>query len=352
MPMPEYWLHLDEFGQSVRVTGAMLKKGGSRGGRRNWSKRWFVLEPTMGRLRYYEDASLLKEAGVVCLLAASEVWNDETPTFKGRHAPPYEGEDAFYMELRGSTDGRGRPRPHPFSLRAFRQSEYDEWLRSLRFCIRQLASHHKTERYLSLRPDPDDLKLVSFKTAELGFSLALSREVVSGQGRIVISSTNPDRGDGIAARLLRLNDELIAVHPPHSSPHQADPLSGAQALPEDLAVSDFEHILASLRTAPRPLALVFHRQREAPAHDRACVVGPSDVADEDGADLTDFYILDDDNENCPHDPVNFETLHQRWLDGRATPDVKIYVADAWVSIRQLPALLKRLEETPAVQSPK
>ena len=71
--VPEYALSPDEHGNRVRVVGCMLKKGGSRGGRRNWQKRWFVLDPSGGRLRYFEDNKLNKESGQVRLAVSSEV---------------------------------------------------------------------------------------------------------------------------------------------------------------------------------------------------------------------------------------------------------------------------------------
>ena len=100
--VPEYALNPDEHGNKVRVVGAMLKKGGSRGGCRNWQKRWFVLDPSGGRLRYFEDAHLNREAGQVRLSVTSEVVA-ATPELRGRHAPKDEGEDP----LRAAASARG-----------------------------------------------------------------------------------------------------------------------------------------------------------------------------------------------------------------------------------------------------
>jgi len=139
MVMPEYALQRDDEGLPVRVTGALLKKGGSRRGRRrNWSKRFFVLDVAGGRLRYYEDQKLLQLSGATTLLPTTEVVVDEAPKLKGRHAPIFRGEDPFYFELRNTTDDKGRPRPFGFALRAFTEIDYHDWSRSLQFCVRQL----------------------------------------------------------------------------------------------------------------------------------------------------------------------------------------------------------------------
>lgn len=344
--MPEYWLHPDEAGLPVRVTGAMLKKGGSRGGRRNWSKRWFVLEPSSGRLRYFEDPSLLKESGIVCLLGSTEV-RTERPSLKGRHAPQYDGEDALYMELSGAVDGAGRPRPCNFAMRAFTQDEYDEWLRSIRFSIRKCECRDQKEFCCDAGTKEENLKLVVFDTSSLGMSLALSRGISTGATSIVVSKT---KSDGPAATIHNLaeGDQLIAVHPQGDSDgwHSDDPLVGAQPLPKNLTVPDFEAVLATLRAAPRPLAVVFKTGGQKLAQITPPPSVSSDAETTLSEDTDEFYVLVEgqhqDDEKI--DPIDFDTLQDRWRSGeldKAT--ARLFVADAWVPFSNYPALIDRLE---------
>lgn len=339
MPMPEYWLHPDESGLPVRVTGAMLKKGGSRGGRRNWTKRWFVLEPALGRLRYFEDPSLMKESGIVCLVGSTEI-NTEAPVFKGRHGPLYEGEDAYYMELVGAVDGEGRQRPYSFAMRAFSQTEYDEWLRSLKFSIRK--SEQKKEVYGVSDCTGNDLKVAKFDQPSLGLSLSLSRGSVTGTTMIVVSKIKS--GGPAAEQQLQEDDQLIAIHPPEnatSSSLETHPLLGAQPLPKEVSVADFEAILASLRAAPRPIALVFKTTRRKTT---TCEEPSAEESDSALQDMVDFYVMDDLHHTL--DPVDFATLQTRWHDGTLNRNTaKLFVADVWIPFSSLPALVKRLDDT-------
>ncbi|KAH8053456.1 hypothetical protein JL720_14662 [Aureococcus anophagefferens] len=102
---------------SHRTTGHLLKKGGSRTkfGRRNWKKRWFVLDLERGACPF-KDAS--------CALQGE-------PCPAGRHRPT--GDELLnYFELRGVLDDAGAPRSKPFKLRALGGDELFEWLQSLK----------------------------------------------------------------------------------------------------------------------------------------------------------------------------------------------------------------------------
>ncbi|KAH8078165.1 hypothetical protein JL720_9843 [Aureococcus anophagefferens] len=272
--VPEYALNPDEHGNKVRVVGAMLKKGGSRGGRRNWQKRWFVLDPSGGRLRYFEDAHLNREAGQVRLSVTSEVVA-ATPELRGRHAPKDEGEDPLraaasfitnvmvasparppsgasstfsrYLELRGVYDDKGRPRPLPFAVRCFNEDEFAEWQASLRFSVRSLKAQARRRAPSATLPaaaareapavleeaatpgrttaprDDEPVIVCEFATRELGLSLVLSRErsphadagddaATVGRTVVVVARTFADRGGGVARARLLPDDELLAVH--------------------------------------------------------------------------------------------------------------------------------------------
>ncbi|KAJ8603376.1 hypothetical protein CTAYLR_004277 [Chrysophaeum taylorii] len=330
--MPEYWLEKDEEGAAVRVTGGLLKKGGSRGGRRNWSKRWFVLEPRGGRFRYYEDPKLLREAGVVVLLAESEIVVRD-PLLKGRHAPSG-GEDSYYFELHKVTDATGRPRPFPFALRAFTQVEYDDWLRSLSFCVRQLKPTVRRAQ---------DVALVVFETVELGLSLALSREKDTGRTTVAVARTCPDKGDGVAHALLRPDDELVGLHETHDFDFEC-PEYNATPVPPNLDVAGFEKLLATVRGAPRPLGLVF--KRRSPPKRPVPHIDDDDGGDDDGDEVLDdssnLYVYDD--HSMSFDKVDVRTIKLKFQAGDISPETKVFFADAWLPISAVPCLLAKLQQ--------
>mmetsp|Transcript_20092 Transcript_20092/g.62145 ORF Transcript_20092/g.62145 Transcript_20092/m.62145 type:complete len:498 (+) Transcript_20092:59-1552(+) len=128
-----------------RTTGYMLKKGGgkSRVGeslvqsqlhRRNWCRRFFVLDVEAGELKYYKDATLLQYKGTVRILATSSVHIPDAVHLRGRHRPG-KRESVNYFELRDVHDDEGRLRHRPFALRAPSAKELIQWLRTLEVCL-------------------------------------------------------------------------------------------------------------------------------------------------------------------------------------------------------------------------
>jgi len=118
---------------SHRTTGHLLKKGGSRTkfGRRNWKKRWFVLDLERGCLSYFKDASCARFKGSVRLGEQSSLEIPDSVSLRGRHRPTGD-ELLHYFELRGVLDDGGAPRSKPFKLRALGGDELFEWLQSLK----------------------------------------------------------------------------------------------------------------------------------------------------------------------------------------------------------------------------
>ncbi|KAH8075613.1 hypothetical protein JL721_1627 [Aureococcus anophagefferens] len=349
--VPEYALNPDEHGNKVRVVGAMLKKGGSRGGRRNWQKRWFVLDPSGGRLRYFEDAHLNREAGQVRLSVTSEVVA-ATPELRGRHAPKDEGEDPLraaasfitnvmvasparppsgasstfsrYLELRGVYDDKGRPRPLPFAVRCFNEDEFAEWQASLRFSVRSLKAQARRRAPSATLPaaaareapavleeaatpgrttaprDDEPVIVCEFATRELGLSLVLSRG-----GRRDAAGDTPRR------------------------------------------VDDFNALLATLRDTARPLALVFRRPPAVRPSQSAASEPPTPskrlVDDDDDFEMMEFFCLDNEATAAHLDSIGYGELLARWRSGGVDRDTKVYCGDTWQAVGDLPALVAKLD---------
>jgi len=386
--MPEYALQPDDEGLPVRVTGALLKKGGSRRGRRrNWSLRYFVLDVAGGRLRYYEDAKLLQLAGSAMLLPETEVAVVTPARLKGRHAPVFEDEDPLYLELRGVSDDRGRPRPFAFALRALTKLEFTDWCRSLRFCVREL----KKERVFNAG---NNLVVASFDEREIGLSLNLSQDTSTKKRYVVCEATKGH----VASQHLVPGDELVAILPRNSDLHD---------LPfyDDPSTTDFEHITTTIRHAPRPISLLF-RRRPQPPHTRAASYGndngngngdgdgdasflreeqqpeqqqpeqqqqqqqqqqretngradgrreeqPVATEEEEEEKLDDevdeldpldsdcFYCFDDDAGD-DYRELSIDDMRRKWQSGQLSGAAKVFVDDAWRPIDDLPKLRDRL----------
>uniref|UniRef100_A0A7S3JWS8 PH domain-containing protein n=1 Tax=Aureoumbra lagunensis TaxID=44058 RepID=A0A7S3JWS8_9STRA len=123
------------------TSGYLLKKGGgrSRAGegklrsklhRRNWSKRWFVLDVESGELQYYKDASMQQYKGTIRILTTSSIQVPDAVCLRGRHRPSRQ-EALCYFELHQVTDDEGRMRSRPLAVRAPSGEELIEWLRAL-----------------------------------------------------------------------------------------------------------------------------------------------------------------------------------------------------------------------------
>ena len=119
------------------VSSFLLKKGGSVVGlRRNWKRRWFLLENDTCELHYYADPSLNDQKGTVRLSARSSVRVPETVSMRGRHRPK-PGEATHYFELWDVTDAHGRSRK-TFKVRAESPRDFANWLEALDACLRRL----------------------------------------------------------------------------------------------------------------------------------------------------------------------------------------------------------------------
>ena len=359
-----YALQKDDQGLPIRVTGALLKKGGSRrgrrvGGRRNWSKRYFVLDINGGRLRYYEDAKLLQLAGSTMLLPTSEVVVDERPKLRGRHAPVFEGEDPYYLELRNTTDDKGRPRPYAFALRAFNDLEFADWSRSLQFCVKTLQ---RNQAKLTAPPKTKKIPFVVTFAEEgsLGLALILTQDRVSGQRYVVCDATYPDRNENgaVAARDLRPGDELLAILP-------EDQKVDDVAFYENPTEADFQDVTAAIRDAVRPLSLLFRRRTlksdmlldapddRSPAentraldHDdlddvETCADDDNEDDDDDVRGSESFYCFDEGHEEY-FNKLTIEELQAKWDSGVINGTSKVFVDEAWVPIDDVPKLRDRL----------
>ena len=119
------------------VSSFLLKKGGSVVGlRRNWKRRWFLLENDTCELHYYADPSLNDQKGTVRLSAKSSVRVPETVSMRGRHRPK-PGEATHYFELWDVQDAHGRSRK-TFKVRAESPRDFANWLEALDACLRRL----------------------------------------------------------------------------------------------------------------------------------------------------------------------------------------------------------------------
>ena len=121
----------------MMVSSFLLKKGGSVVGlRRNWKRRWFLLENDTCELHYYADPSLNDQKGTVKLSAKSSVRVPETVSMRGRHRPK-PGEATHYFELWDVQDAHGRSRK-TFKVRAESPRDFANWLEALDACLRRL----------------------------------------------------------------------------------------------------------------------------------------------------------------------------------------------------------------------
>jgi len=128
----------------LRVSGRLLKKGGSRRSsqtqmlealqyRRNWNERWFFMDLADSTLRYYVDPEMRYLAGEVRFLPGrTKVLVPRDVKLTGKHAPK-DGSPVDYMELVGTSDATGKERTVPFALRANTLTEFNEWQRTFSY---------------------------------------------------------------------------------------------------------------------------------------------------------------------------------------------------------------------------
>lgn len=164
----------------MKTSGLMLKKGGGRSRvgeslvqsqfhRRNWQRRWFVLNVEAYELVYYKDASLSRYKGCVRLTNKSSIQIPDTVQLRGRHRPT-KHESLNYFEIHGALDDQGRPRRRPLALRAQTNDELLDWLGSLQRCLGRLRretrprmssrlSAHESSSDESTDDDVDDVEV-------------------------------------------------------------------------------------------------------------------------------------------------------------------------------------------------
>lgn len=129
----------------LRVSGPLLKKGGSRrrtngvsglSFRRNWSDRYFHMDLAESTLRYYFDKEMQRKAGEVRFLPGkTKMYVPEDVILTGRHKPK-DGQSLDYMELLGTADDQGKERSFPFALRTATLTEFNEWRRTFAYVIK------------------------------------------------------------------------------------------------------------------------------------------------------------------------------------------------------------------------
>ena len=103
--------------ESPTPTGFMQKKGGFR---RNWNRRWWVLDGGCGELAYYDDDDKEKRKGAINLFDASEV----------RHSTFQSGSKAAKSrEMEIVTSDR------TWRIRAESKEELEAWIAKLQLVI-------------------------------------------------------------------------------------------------------------------------------------------------------------------------------------------------------------------------
>ncbi|KAJ8599501.1 hypothetical protein CTAYLR_007312 [Chrysophaeum taylorii] len=148
----------DEFGRPLRTRGEMLKKGGSRNvraslsGRRNWQERYFSLDIDRGELRYFEDASMGAQKGLVQLTAETQIQRS-APNLKGKHGRGVEEQELHYFELTACKDDRGVLREGPFQVRARSAQELEEWQASIDFSLQLVRAAANQVAVDDLKPN-------------------------------------------------------------------------------------------------------------------------------------------------------------------------------------------------------
>uniref|UniRef100_A0A7S3K1I5 PH domain-containing protein n=1 Tax=Aureoumbra lagunensis TaxID=44058 RepID=A0A7S3K1I5_9STRA len=168
-----------ENGAPLRISGPLLKKGGSRGsfftktrrpslsgGRRNWNEREFFLDFERACFEYREKGDE-EPRGIVRLRPGSIVQAPDEIRLRGRHAEPLRDgtdEDPLYFELKNTLDSENRPRD-VFAMRALKRRDFDEWILALNACIDKL------------KQKPDDLS----DSARQSLAQCTSLEKVSDQ---------------------------------------------------------------------------------------------------------------------------------------------------------------------------
>ncbi|KAJ8605434.1 hypothetical protein CTAYLR_003312 [Chrysophaeum taylorii] len=156
------WAFRGEDGRPLRTRGEMLKKGGSRNrasfAGRKWQKRFFALDIDRTELRYYDDAAMAAQKGVVQLTPETQIQDKGPRDF----------------QLTACKDDRGVMREGPVELRARDSDEKDEWTTSIAFSL-NLVVHatttnmqHRVDQLRlprSITPVDDDEEMARPRTA-------------------------------------------------------------------------------------------------------------------------------------------------------------------------------------------
>lgn len=117
----------------LKTRGWLLKKGSGQGtvfSRRNWQKRYYVLDEEAAVLSYYADAKCKHKKGAWKLTEATAVISPDAKVFRGsgRRDSLKKGVDMFYFEVHPILDAATNYFKHrPLELRAADAADLRGW---------------------------------------------------------------------------------------------------------------------------------------------------------------------------------------------------------------------------------
>ena len=273
-------------------------------GRRNWSDRHFALDLDTGSWAYFSDAGLTKRCGVVQLVAGrSRVVVPEEVRLRGRHAPRDSDETLNYFEVHDTRDESGHERAAPFVVRAPTPREFEEWLRSLQWCLKKLETKARA---------PSNDRDVATAAARAEMERAFAAVGVSESKQSESSAGRPS--------------SQKAASPRRSGDSASNSFGFTQA-----SFLEMEHA----RCADRSL---MHRGDAAAA--TRLVRG-----DSSGARLRYYY---QDMAGDQQGPVTFDGLREVWAEGKIDGLSYVYTnrCDEWIDLQRLPTLVRLLKPEP------
>ena len=107
--------------RAVQRNGWLFKKGGQNGGRRNWRRRYFTIE--QGKLRYFEDADLKVEKGVLTFEQVSTVQVSKRPTRFFSEGRAKSDKECIILERSGASAKQSAP----FVLSSDIEQDIQKW---------------------------------------------------------------------------------------------------------------------------------------------------------------------------------------------------------------------------------